>query len=92
MFSVYVDPTKLDPDGMFPAEVERYIAYVKGAKTAPPHEETLIPGEPEQRTRAQRLANGVPLVEETWVSLLETARAVGVSEEAIAQATASGHR
>ena len=92
MFSVYVDPTKLDPEGMFPADVERYIAYVKGAKTAPPHEETLIPGEPEQRTRAQRLASGVPLAEETWVSLIETARSVGVSEDKIALAMAAGHR
>ena len=92
MFSVYVDPTKLDPEGMFPADVERYIAYVKGAKTAPSHEETLIPGEPEQRMRAQRLATGVPLAEETWVSLIETARSVGVSEDKIATATAAGHR
>jgi hypothetical protein len=40
----------------------------------------------------QRLAQGVPLAEETWVSLLETARAVGVGEEKIAKATAAGHR
>jgi hydroxycarboxylate dehydrogenase B len=80
MFSLYVDPGQVDPDGLFPAEVTRYVAYVKGAKPAPPGTETLVPGEPEQRTRAQRVAGGIPLVQETWTSLLETARSVGVAD------------
>jgi len=79
MFSLYVDPARMDVDGMFPKDVTRYLAYVKAAKTASPGEETLLPGEPEAHTRAQRLTSGVPLAEETWTLLLDTARSVGVS-------------
>lgn len=86
MFSLYVDPVRIDPEGMFPEEATRYVAYVKAARTAPPSEETLVPGEPEERTRAERLADGVPLTDETWAFLLETARSVGVEESRIPRA------
>jgi uncharacterized oxidoreductase len=79
MFSLYVDPARLDLDGMFPEDVTRFLAYVKEAKAASPGDETLLPGEPEARTRAKRLASGVPLADETWALLLDTARSVGLS-------------
>ncbi len=85
MFSLYVDPACIDVEGLFPEEVIRYVAYVKAAKSAPPNTETLLPGEPEERTRRERLAQGVPLAEETWNFLLETARSVGLDEKRIAQ-------
>jgi uncharacterized oxidoreductase len=91
MLSIYIDPSRLDPDGMFPEEVKRYVAYVKEAKPAPPVEETLLPGEPEQRTKAQRSANGVPVPDQTWQSLLESARAVGIGD-AFIQECAPQHR
>jgi uncharacterized oxidoreductase len=81
MFSIYIDPERVDPEGLFPGEAARYVAYVRGARPAPPATETLLPGEPEARTRAQRLADGIPLPDETWSLLLETARSVGVDEK-----------
>jgi len=78
MFSLYVDPAQVDPQGMFPTEVLRYVSFVKQAKAAQQGEQTLVPGEPEQQTRTRRLADGIPLAGETWASLLETARALGV--------------
>jgi uncharacterized oxidoreductase len=86
MLSFYVDPKVLDPEGFFPRDVARYIAYFKSARPASPGGEVLTPGEPEQRTRAQRLADGVPLSEETWASLLVAAREVGVDENRLQQA------
>jgi hydroxycarboxylate dehydrogenase B len=85
MFSVYVDPARIDPQGLFPQEVIRFMAFVKQAKPAPPAIETLLPGEPERRTRAQRLRDGVPLPEETWGSLLEAARNAGLDQKWIDQ-------
>ncbi len=82
MFSLYVDPARIDPEGLFPADVTRYVSYVKAAKPSEPGTETLLPGEPEARTRAQRLAAGVPLAEQTWTLLLETARSLGLSPAA----------
>jgi uncharacterized oxidoreductase len=78
MFSFYIDPARIDPEGLFPKEVQRYVAFVKAGKAAAPGAEILLPGEPEQRTRAERLAEGVPLSEETWTLLLSAARGIGV--------------
>ncbi len=86
MFSLYVDAGRIDPEGVFPNEVLRYVDYVKQARAAQPGDETLVAGEPEARTRAQRLAQGVPLAHETWASLVDTARAVGVDPQSIAPA------
>ena len=83
MFSFYVDPQQLEPDTLFPAEVLRYAEFVKAGKPAVAGGETLLPGEPEARMRAQRLAHGVPLADETWQRLLEAARGVGLSEPRI---------
>ena len=42
-----------------------------------------MPGEPEQRMRAKRLAEGVPLPDDTWAAIVETARSVGLDERRI---------
>jgi hydroxycarboxylate dehydrogenase B len=91
MFSIYVDPVRLDPAAMFPAEVVRYVDFVKQSKPAAPGGETLLPGEKERRTRTERLSQGVPLPEETWSLILDTARSVGV-DTAKVQSALGGHR
>jgi len=82
MFSIYVDPRRVDPAHVFDADVTRYIAYFKSAKPAKGVDEVLVPGEPERRTRAERLKNGVPLTEATWNSILAKAREVGAPKPA----------
>jgi len=87
MLSFYVDPKAVDPAGFFPADVARYVDFVKSSRPAVPGGEILVPGEPEERMRAQRLANGVPLPDDTWAAIVETARSVGLDERRIQQAT-----
>jgi len=89
MLSFYIDPKVIDPEAMFSDDVARYIAYFKSARPTTPGGEVLIPGEPEQRTRAQRSKEGVPLPDDTWASILATARDVGVDENRIQQAGAA---
>ena len=48
----------------------------------------LIPGEPEAKMRAERTRNGVPLPDDTWAAIVNTAREVGVGEVSIQRATA----
>jgi uncharacterized oxidoreductase len=78
MFSIYVDAAVIDPVAFFPAEVARYVDFVKSSRPIEAGGEVLVPGEPEARTRAERLARGVPLPPATWSSLVETARLVGL--------------
>lgn len=85
MFSIYVDAQRVDPGELFPAELQRYLAFVKAAKPARPGEETLLPGEPEGRATAERLSAGVPLSDETWAQLLTAGREVGIAEAEIAR-------
>jgi uncharacterized oxidoreductase len=85
MFSFYVDPAKVDPAQFFPAEVTRCVDFVKSSKPIEPGGEVLVPGEPEQRTRAERRHKGVPLPDETWRALVEIAREVGVDARRIQQ-------
>jgi uncharacterized oxidoreductase len=91
MFSIYIDPVRVDPAGTFPPEVVRYVEFVKGSKPASPGGETLLPGEPEARMRAQRLAEGVPLPDETWRLIAETARSIGLDPDEL-ERTATAHR
>jgi uncharacterized oxidoreductase len=89
MLSFYVDPAVVDTDDFFSGDVARYIAYFKAAKPAVPGGEVLIPGEPEQRMRAQRLKEGIPLPDDTWASIVAAAREVGVDERRIQQVGAA---
>ena len=87
MLSFYVDPRVFDAEGFFPIDIAKYVSFVKGSKPATPGVEILVPGEQESRTRAQRLADGVPLPDDTWAAIVETARSVGLDERRIQRAT-----
>ena len=60
---------------------------MKSSKPAMPDGEVLLPGEPEARMRVCRLAEGVPLPDDTWTAIVDTARSVGLDERRIQQAT-----
>ena len=47
--------------------------YVKSSKLADGSTEILVPGEPEKKERERREKNGVPVDEETWRQIRETA-------------------
>jgi uncharacterized oxidoreductase len=87
MFSIYVDPARIDPENFFDGEISRYVAYFKNTRPAAGTDEVLIPGEPEAAKRAERTRNGVPLPDDTWAAIVNTARDVGVSEVSIQRAT-----
>ncbi|HWW47185.1 MAG TPA: malate/lactate/ureidoglycolate dehydrogenase [Xanthobacteraceae bacterium] len=88
MLSIYIDPARIDPAHFFDGEVARYIESVKSSKTVAGVDEVLIPGEPETRSRKERTENGIPLSDDTWAAIVNTAREVGVSETRIQQASA----
>jgi len=85
MMSFYVDPEKIDPDGFFPKDVERYVEYFKTARPIEDGGEVLHPGEPELRTRADRLANGIPISEETWNAIVKAAHSVGINDTRVGE-------
>lgn len=88
MLSVYIDPRQIDPEDVFAADVSRYVAYFKSSRPAEAGGEVLVPGEPEIRKRRSRLAEGIPLPDETWAALVATARRVGLDEQRLPRAGA----
>ena len=63
----------------------RTAAYVEQLKQVPPQEgvdEILLPGERAARTAARRRADGVPVPEDVWASLVKSAGEWGVSWDA----------
>jgi uncharacterized oxidoreductase len=78
MFSIYVDPKRIDFSHVFDADVTRYLNWFQQAK-AIPGKAIMTPGDPERAARAERAASGVPLPNEAWASIVAAARSVGVN-------------
>jgi uncharacterized oxidoreductase len=81
MLSIYLDSRFFQADRAFAAEIERFIAWVKSSAKTSPDGAILVPGEIEERTKAQRLRDGIEIDGTTWSQIVETAKAVGLSEE-----------
>jgi len=77
MFSIYLDPTRFAGEA-FGRDLTRFVEFVKSSRLAVAGTEILMPGEIEQRTKAQRLRDGIELDDTTWRQLVETAQSVGV--------------
>jgi len=87
MLAFYIDPKVVDTSSVFEGEMSRYVDFIRATKPVAGVEQVLIPGDPERRTRAERSKNGVPLPDDTWAAIVNTARDVGVSETSIQRAT-----
>jgi LDH2 family malate/lactate/ureidoglycolate dehydrogenase len=75
---IAIDPATFRPAADYAAGADALIDRTKAIPPAEGFSEVLVPGEPERRTRAERLAHGIPLPDATWAAILDTARAHGV--------------
>jgi hydroxycarboxylate dehydrogenase B len=82
MLAIVIDPERLVQREWLKDEIAAMTAYVTGSPPRNPAEPVLIPGDPERASRARRLAEGVPIDEETWREIAEAARGVNVLVEA----------
>jgi uncharacterized oxidoreductase len=86
MLAFYVDPKVVDTSNFFDGEIARYVDFIRETKPVAGVDQVLIPGDPERKMRAERTKNGVPLPDDTWAAIVNTAREVGVSEISIQRA------
>lgn len=80
MLSIILDPAFFQNDATFAAEIQRFIAWVKSSAKASPDGTILMPGEIEERTKAQRLREGIELDETTWTQFCRAATSVGLEQ------------
>lgn len=81
MLSLYMTPKAFGSDDAIAAEARSYLDFFASAQPAPGGA-VLLPGEPERRMKAERLAEGVPLPAPVWETLLAAGRPHGLDGQA----------
>lgn len=78
MIAMIVNPDALGDRAAFDAEVARIVAFTTAS---PPTDgaTVMVPGDPERAARAERMANGIPIEDETWRQIASAGKAVGVT-------------
>ncbi|UPY34939.1 malate/lactate/ureidoglycolate dehydrogenase [Sediminicoccus sp. KRV36] len=79
MMGILLDPARLAENPGFAAEVQAICDHVQASAPG----QVLLPGDPERRAKAQRMANGIPLDDVTWGDLSACASRLGIAEAAI---------
>jgi uncharacterized oxidoreductase len=83
MLSVLIAADSLCGESAFVADVQRLKSWVKSSPPITPGGEVLVPGEVEQRVRADREKNGIPLDDATRGQIMSAAQAVGLDRTVI---------
>jgi uncharacterized oxidoreductase len=81
MLSIYLDSSFFQKDADFASEIQRFITYVKSSAKVAPTGDILMPGEIEERTKAQRTRDGIEIDATTWGQIVDTATEMGVGAE-----------
>jgi hydroxycarboxylate dehydrogenase B len=81
MLTIVIDPARLNTRDSMMAEIDAMIDWVKSAAPADPELPVLVAGEPERIAKAERMANGVYVDEETWSQLTAIAERYQISVE-----------
>jgi uncharacterized oxidoreductase len=83
MLAIVIDPDAFGDRDAFEAEAEAMLAYIRSTAPAEGVDRVRLPGEPERESSAERLANGIPIDDNTWAQIREAAALVGLDEAAI---------
>ncbi|HEV8633625.1 MAG TPA: Ldh family oxidoreductase [Chloroflexota bacterium] len=78
-----IDPGLFRDPGAFRRGVDETLRRVKAAPPAPGFDAVMVPGEPEARTRAQRLREGIYVEDATVAAIHKTAAALGLAPDAV---------
>ncbi len=72
MLSIIIDPSGFDDPEAIAKRTQEFCDSVKQCTPADGVDEVLLPGEPEQISRAERSKNGIPVDDETLRQMLQT--------------------
>jgi len=83
MLSIIIDPKRLISGDYYASEVDATIRHVKASPALEAGKPVLVPGDPERATHASRSNGGIPVDDETWREIVETAALVGIDAACI---------
>lgn len=78
MLSLVFDPAAFGDREAFDEDVRRLIDWAKASPPIAPGDKVRLPGEIEETTRSERVAQGLPIDDATWRALAATAASLGV--------------
>jgi uncharacterized oxidoreductase len=73
MLSIVVSPERLGTEESYFAEIARFTQWAQSAE----NRDVLLPGDVEAATRAERIANGIPVDAKSWSDIVAAAASVG---------------
>ena len=83
MLTFIVEPDIFGGVANFRREVEAMADWLHAADPAVGVDRVRLPGEPERESKAERLATGIPVDEQSWIGICDAARRAGVEEASI---------
>jgi len=84
MLAIVIDPAAFGDRSAFEAEAEAMLAYIRSTAPAEGVDRVRLPGDPERESQVRRLAEGIPIDDNTWKQLREAGVSVGMEEAAFA--------
>ena len=85
MLTILLDPQRIAHGSAWADELRACLDWVRASPPQAGVERVRIAGEPERETRAQRLAQGIPVDDNTWKELLAAATRLGRDADAMAR-------
>lgn len=80
MLSFILDASALGDPTHIADEAVAIGEWVKASAPAPGFDEILLPGDPENRARAKRAAEGIPIDDKSLADILDAARSLGLTD------------
>lgn len=78
MLSIIIDPNAVGDERFFRDEIDAITVHVKASPPAPGVEHVMVPGDPERKAHEARMADGIPVDDESWRQIVEAAGRVGM--------------
>ncbi len=76
---IAVDAATFHPLADYERAADYHLRRIKQVPPARGFSEVLLPGEPERRSKEERLRDGIPVPEATWNAIVAAARSVGLN-------------
>jgi uncharacterized oxidoreductase len=83
MLSIIIDPAAVGDLQAFDDEVTAMIDYIYASTPADGTEKVLIPGDPEQITKAARESRGIDIDDNSWNDVIRSGEAAGLTVNAM---------
>ena len=83
MLTFIIEPDIFGGVANFRREVEGMSDWLHSSAPAAGVDRVRLPGEPERESKVERLAAGIPVDDQSWAGICDSARRAGVDEASI---------